>query len=332
MIPSARDGSAECASPPAVAAVFPGQGAQYIGMARELASRFPEARDVFRRASEAAGIDLYRLCADGPEEALRQTANTQPALLTASLACLATVPLHPAYAAGLSLGEYTALVSAEAVALEDAVRLVRRRGEYMQAACYGLDTMMAAVVGLEANRVREVCAAHAHLGVVEACNFNSPGQVVVGGETAAVRAVLDAARNAGARRAVTLPVSAPFHTRLMTPAAERLAADLEHLPIRDARVPVVANVSAAPVRTANEIRRALLAQVASPVRWEESVRRMYADGVRIFVEFGPGTTLSGMIARTVGDAKVCHVEDTASREEALAVLTGAPGGDGAARP
>jgi [acyl-carrier-protein] S-malonyltransferase len=299
-------------------------------MGGELASRFPEARQIFRRASDAAGIDLYRLCVEGPEDALRQTANTQPAILTASLACFATAPLRPACAAGLSLGEYTALVCADAVALEDAVRLVRRRGEYMQAACDGLDTMMAAVVGLEADRVREVCAAHAHLGVVEASNFNSPGQVVVGGETAAVRAVLDAARSAGARRAVPLAVSAPFHTRLMEPAAERLAADLERLPIRDARIPVVANVSAEPVRTADEIRRALLAQVASPVRWEESVRRMYADGVRIFAEFGPGTALSGMIRRTVADVAVCHVEDGASRDAALAVLA-ATGTAGRAR-
>ncbi|HLW48764.1 MAG TPA: ACP S-malonyltransferase [bacterium] len=308
-----------------VAAVFPGQGAQYVGMGGDLAAGFAEAREVFRRASDAAGIDLHRLCVEGPEDALRQTANTQPAILTASLACLATVPVRPACAAGLSLGEYTALVCAGAVTLEDAVRLVRRRGEYMQQACDGLDTMMASVVGLDAERVREVCAAHAHLGVVEAANFNSPGQVVVGGETAAVRAVLDAARSAGARRAVPLAVSAPFHTRLMAPAAERLAADLERLPIRDASIPVVANVSAAPVRSADEIRRALLAQVASPVRWEESVRRMHADGVRIFAEFGPGTALSGMIRRTVGDAAVCHVEDAVSREEALAVLAAGQG-------
>ena len=311
-----------------VAAVFPGQGAQHVGMGRELAERFPEAREVFHRASDAAGIDLYALCADGPEDALRQTANTQPAILAASLACLATVPLAPACAAGLSLGEYTALVCAGAVSLEDAVRLVRLRGQYMQEACDGLDTMMAAVVGLDGERVRAVCEAHAHLGVVEPSNFNSPGQVVVGGEAAAVRAVLDAARAAGARRAIPLAVSAPFHTRLMAPAASRLAADLERMPLRDARIPVIANVSAAPVRTADEIRRALLAQVASPVRWEESVRAMRADGIEVFVEVGPGTTVSGMIRRTV-DAVTCHVEDAASREETLALLaaggTAAPG-------
>ena len=303
-----------------LAAVFPGQGAQYVGMGRELAERFPEAREVFRRASDAAGIDLYRLCVEGPVDVLRQTANTQPAILTASLACLATVPLAPACAAGLSLGEYTALVCAGAVALEDAVRLVRLRGQYMQEACDGLDTMMAAVVGLDADRVRAVCDDHAHLGVVEPSNFNSPGQVVVGGETAAVRAALDAARAAGARRVIPLAVSAPFHTRLMAPAAARLAGDLERLPLRDARIPVIANVSAAPVRTADEIRRALLAQVASPVRWEESVRAMQASGVHLFVEIGPGTTVSGMIRRTADGAVTCHVEDVASRDEAIALL------------
>ncbi len=309
-----------------VAAVFPGQGAQYVGMGRELAERHPEAREIFRRAGDAAGMDLYRLCAEGPEEALRQTENTQPAILTASLACLATVPLAPACAAGLSLGEYTALVCAGAASLEDAVRLVRLRGRYMQEACLGLDTMMAAVMGLDGDRVRAVCEAHAHLGVVEPSNFNSPGQVVVGGETAAVRAVLEAAKAAGARRAMPLAVSAPFHTRLMAPAAERLAADLEALPLRDARIPVFANVSAAPVRSADEIRRALLAQVASPVRWEESVRTMRRDGIDLFVEIGPGTTVSGMIRRTV-DAATCHVEDAASRDETLALLAA----EGAAR-
>lgn len=305
------------------AAVFPGQGAQHVGMGRELAERHPEAREIFRRASAAAGVDLYRMCAEGPEEALRQTENTQPALLTASLACLATVPLAPACAAGLSLGEYTALVCAGALALEDAVRLVRLRGRYMQEACLGRDTMMAALMGLDGDRVRAVCEAQAHLGVVEPSNFNSPGQVVVGGEAAAVRAVLEAAKAAGARRAMPLAVSAPFHTRLMAPAAERLAGDLEALPLRDARIPVFANVSAAPVRIADEIRRALLAQVASPVRWEESVRAMRRDGVDLFVEIGPGTTVSGMIRRTV-DAATCHVEDAASRDEALTLLT-APG-------
>jgi [acyl-carrier-protein] S-malonyltransferase len=304
-----------------VAAVFPGQGAQYVGMGRALAEKYPDARRIFERASAVLGFDVLQLCAAGPEEALRHTANTQPAILVASLACQAALPFQPACAAGLSLGEYTALVCAGALVLEDAVRLVRLRGTYMQEACAGRDTMMAAVMGLEPDDVRALCAEHAHLGVVEPSNFNSPGQVVIGGDAPAVRAALEAARGRGARRAVALQVSAPFHTTLMRPAADRLAADLQRTPIRTARIPVFANVSAVPVRTPDEIRDALLRQVASPVLWEQSVRAMYETGTRLFVEVGPGTTLSGMIRRTV-PAETCHVEDPASRDAAAEMLAG----------
>lgn len=301
--------------------VFPGQGAQYVGMGCEIAERFPEARAIFDRASAALGFDLLSLCEDGPEEALRRTANTQPAILATSVACLATLSHEPACAAGLSLGEYSALVCAGALALEDAVRLVRRRGTYMQEASAGRETLMAAVMGLTPEQARELCAANAHRGVVEPSNFNSPGQIVIGGDAEAVQAVLSTARAAGARRAVPLAVSAPFHTSLMQPAAERLADDLERTSIRPARIPVFANTSARPVRTPEEIRRALLAQVASPVLWEQSVEAMYDTGVRLFVEVGPGATLSGMIKRTV-QADTCNVQDVASREAALGVLTG----------
>lgn len=303
------------------AAVFPGQGAQYVGMGRELAEQFPEARAVFERASAAVGFDVYCLCAEGPEEALRITANTQPAILVASLACLATLPAEPEIAAGLSLGEYTALVCAGALLLEDAVRLVRGRGVYMQEATAGRETMMAAVMGLTPDQARALCAAHTHLGIVEPANFNSPGQVVIGGDTPAVQEVLTAAQAVGARRAVPLAVSAPFHTSLMRSAAERLAADVERTPFLPARIPVVANASAALVRQPDEIRRALLEQVASPVLWEQSVRTMYDTGVRQFVEVGPGVTLSGMIRKTVS-AATCHIEDVASRDEAITKLMG----------
>jgi [acyl-carrier-protein] S-malonyltransferase len=301
------------------AAVFPGQGAQYVGMGRELAERFPEAREIFARAGAALGFDLFRLCTEGPEEALRQTANAQPAILVTSLACLATLPFEPECAAGLSLGEYAALVCAGSLAFEDAVRLVRIRGTYMQEACAGRDTMMAAVIGLSPDKLPAVCGVPASLGTVEPSNFNSPGQVVIGGDAAAVKAAIEAAKVHGARRAVPLAVSAPFHTRFMEPAAERLAADLERVPIAPARFPVFANVSAAPVRRPDEIRRALLQQIASPVRWEQSVRAMHDAGVRLFVEAGPGTSISGMIKRTV-TAETCHVEDLASREAAARAL------------
>jgi [acyl-carrier-protein] S-malonyltransferase len=303
------------------AAVFPGQGAQHVGMGREIADRFPEARRVFERASDAVGFDVLALCATGPAEALRATANTQPAILVTSLACLAALPATPRIAAGLSLGEYTALVCAGALLVEDAVRLVRLRGLYMEDATRGRDTMMVALIGLSPDQARALCAAHAHLGVVEPTNFNSPDQIVIGGDAPAVAAAAAAAPAMGARRAVPLPVSAPFHTSLMRPAAERLAAELERTPIRPAEIPVVANVSAQPVRTADEIRRALLAQVASPVLWEQSVRAIFDGGVRQFVEIGPGTALSGMIRKTV-PAETCHVEDVASREQAVRVLLG----------
>ena len=304
----------------AFAAVFPGQGAQYVGMGGEIAERFPAARTIFERATAAVGFDVLRLCAEGPEEALRATANTQPAILVTSLACLSTLPTTPELAAGLSLGEYTALVCAGALLLEDAVRLVRLRGFFMEEATAGRETMMTAVLGLSADQAREVCATHAHLGVVEPSNFNSPGQVVIGGDTAAVREVMTAARAMGAWRAVPLAVSAPFHTSLMRPAAERLAAELERVPIVDASIPVVVNASAQPVRCAREIRRALIDQVASPVLWEATVRAIYDRGIRRFVEVGPGTTLSGMIRKTVPAASIAHVEDAASREDALAML------------
>jgi [acyl-carrier-protein] S-malonyltransferase len=303
------------------AAVFPGQGAQYVGMGTELAQRYPEARAIFERATAAAGFDLLRLCAEGPEDALRATANTQPAILTASLACYATLPASPEVAAGLSLGEYTALVCAGALELEDAVRLVRLRGIFMEEATRGRDTMMVAVIGLTPDQARALCDAHGHLGAVETANFNSPGQIVLGGDAPAVREAAAAARGLGARRAVPLAVSAPFHTSLMHPAAERLAAELERTPIRPARMPVVANVSARPVQTADEIRRALLAQVVSPVLWEQSVRAIYDSGIRCFVEIGPGTTLCGMIRKTV-DAATCHIENVASRAEAIGLLLG----------
>lgn len=303
------------------AAVFPGQGAQYVGMGRQVAERYPEARAVFERAGAAIGLDLLRLCEEGPEAALTATANAQPAILTSSVACLATLPAVPQMAAGLSLGEYSALVCAGALELEDAVRLVRLRGMCMEEATRGRDTLMVAVIGLGPGEIRALCEAHRHFGVVEPANFNSPGQTVIGGDAPAVRAAAAKAREMGARRAITLAVSAPFHTSLMRPAAERLQAELERTPIRHAKLPVVANATAQPMQRADEIRRALVAQVASPVHWEQSVRTMHDRGIRQFVEVGPGTTLSGMIRKTV-DAVIWHIEDVGSREETVRALLG----------
>lgn len=285
-----------------VAVVFPGQGAQYVGMGRDLYERFAEARDTFLEASEAAGFDVARLCFEGPEDRLQLTEYQQPALLTVGVACwrvLAARGVRADMTAGLSLGEYGALVLAGALDFADAVRVVRQRGRFMQEAVPPGRGAMAALLGLETERVEAICreVAAAGAGVIEPANYNCPGQVVVAGERAAVEAAVERAREAGARRAVLLPVSAPFHCSLMRPAAERLAEVLARVTIRPARVPVVANVTAEPVTDPEEIRRLLVEQVDHPVRWEQSVRRMLAEGVTRLVEMAPGKTLTGFARR-----------------------------------
>ncbi len=305
----------------ALAVVFPGQGAQYVGMGVELAEHSPEARDLFVRASEILGFDLLDLCERGPEEILQQTANAQPAILTTSLACFSAVRPFlppPRLVAGLSLGEYTALVVAGALRFEDAVRVVRLRGLFMQEAAAGRDVAMAAILSLAPAVVEEVCREASRLGLCEPANYNAPDQVVVGGDRFAVEEAIRLAKARGARRAVMLAVSAPFHTSLMQPAAERLATVLEEVPLRDPEIPVVANVTAQPVRRADEIRRLLIDQVANPVRWAQSVERMASEGIDTFVECGPGKVLSGLIRRQVPHARVYAVEDRNSLEAVVA--------------
>jgi [acyl-carrier-protein] S-malonyltransferase len=306
-----------------IAFVFPGQGAQYAGMGRSLAEAFPEARTVFERADRLLGVELSALCWNGPEDRLKETAITQPAILTTSVAALAILEqrgLACDVAAGLSLGEYTALVAAGALAFEDALPLVQARGRFMQEAAAGRATAMAALLGIDAAAVEALCRRAAAKGVVEPANFNSPGQTVIAGDEAAVEEAIALARAAGARRAVRLPVSAPFHTSLMAPAAERLRPLLEQVPLRPPRVPVVSNVTAQPTRSPEEIRRHLISQVAQPVRWEASVRRMSALGVQTFVEIGPGSTVVGLIRKIIPEARLLRVEDPATLAEALAVL------------
>lgn len=301
--------------------MFPGQGAQYVGMGVDLADRHAGARRVFEEASEATGIDLLGLCRDGPEERLRQTELTQPAILACSWAIastLAAAGIHPALAAGLSLGEYTALVAAGALTLADAARVVRERGRFMQDAANGRAVAMAAVLGLPAQTVAEICRTAP--GFVEVANFNAPGQAVIAGDTAAVNAAGDSLRAAGARRVVRLDVSAPFHTSLMRPAAERLAPVLQSLLLSHARIPVVANVSALPVRRPDEIRVALTEQVAHPVRWEQSLHTLRELGATLYLEVGPGTTLAGLARRTFPDVAVMSVEDQDTLEAAQTYL------------
>ncbi len=278
--------------------LFPGQGSQSAGMGKDLAERFACARQVFDRADAALGFPLSKLCFEGPEEILRLTENTQPAILTCSVAAAAALAekgLRPDYVAGHSLGEYSALVAGGAMRFEDAVRLVRRRGQYMQEATPPGVGAMAALLGLPNGALERICAEAAQGEVVSPANFNSPDQVVIAGHQGAVERAVELARTAGAKRAVLLPVSAPFHCPLMEPAQRRLGVDLAAAEIRDLEVPLVNNFAAAEVRAASEARQGLLDQVPNPVRWEASMRRLAALGVTRFIEVGPGRILTGLL-------------------------------------
>ncbi|MCG0314159.1 MAG: ACP S-malonyltransferase [Calditerricola sp.] len=307
-----------------VAWVFPGQGSQVVGMGKAIAEADADARAVFDSADEALGFALSRLCFEGPEEELRLTVNTQPAILTTSAALLAVwrkAAPQPDFVAGHSLGEYTALVAAEALSFVDAVRIVRQRGAFMEEAVPAGQGGMAAVLGMERDALQAIVdAVSAEGDVVELANLNCPGQIVISGTIAGVKKAAERARQAGARRVLELAVSGPFHSSLMRPAAERLAEVLADVPLADARVPVVANVTAGPVTQAEEIRRLLVEQVAAPVLWEDSVRAMLDAGVDTFVEIGPGSVLTGLIKKIDRRARCFNVHDPASLDKALAEL------------
>lgn len=310
-----------------VAFLFPGQGSQHPGMGRALHDAYPESRAVFEEADAALGEPLSRLCFEGPEEALRRTRNTQPALLTVSVAALRALTARGAsfdFLAGHSLGEYSALVAGGSLRFADALRLTRARGEAMQRAVPEGQGAMAAVLGLSAEAVTEVCARVAAEvgGVVEAANFNGAGQVVVGGGTEAVAAAGKALAAAGARRVVPLPVSAPFHTRLMAPAAAELAPRLEETPFAGLSAPLWTNADARPIRTGAEARDALRRQIASPVRWEETLRGMEAAGASSFVEVGAGRVLSGLARKVARGARTAAVGDAETLESFLESFVG----------
>ncbi len=308
---------------PKVAFIFPGQGSQYPGMGRELAEAFPAARRVFQEADRALGFPISKLCFEGPAEELQLTANTQPAILTVSVAAaevLREKGVSPDYVAGHSLGEYSALVVAGALRLEDAVRVVRKRGQYMQEAIPVGQGAMAALLGMEATAVEAVCVESAQGEVVSPANLNSPGQVVIAGHATAVNRAVELAKARGAKRAVMLNVSAPFHCALMRRAQERLAADLDQTRIADPQAPLVNNVDAQLVRDATAARDGLKRQVTGAVRWEQSMRVLIAEGVELFIEVGPGKVLSGLFRQIERQAECLHVEDVASLNEVLARL------------
>jgi len=310
-----------------IAFIFPGQGSQFVGMGKALCEAFPEAREVFERADEALGEKLSTLCFEGPEEAQKLTANTQPAILVTSVAAHAVFSgrftTAPAFVAGHSLGEWSALVAAGAIGLEDAVRSVRLRGRFMQEAVPEGVGAMAAILGLEPEKVRAACEEVGQGEVVQPANYNSPEQTVIAGHAAAVERAQARCKELGAKRAVPLPVSAPFHSALMKPVQGRLAEVLAGIEVRDPRTPVVTNVEAAPTADAAKVRELLVEQVAAPVRWIECVQAMAAAGVSRMVELGPGKVLTGLVRRIDRSVDVVQVEDPASLEKALAALEGA---------
>jgi [acyl-carrier-protein] S-malonyltransferase len=287
--------------------IFPGQGSQYVGMGRALAQEHAVCRAVFAEADEALEEPLSRLCFEGPEDLLILTENTQPAILATSIAAyrlLVERGLRPDFVAGHSLGEYSAHVAAGTLAFADALRIVRRRGRYMQDAVPVGSGAMAAVLGLDAVRVAQACEEAAEGEVVSPANLNMPGQVVIAGTKGAVERASARARALGAKRVMPLHVSAPFHCALMRPAEARLEPELRALPARDPRVPVIANVDATPKRTAAAAIDALVAQVSRPVRWEDVVRHLASEGVHTYVEVGPGHVLAGLVRKIDREARV----------------------------
>lgn len=308
-----------------IAFMFPGQGAQYSGMGRSLSRRWSEARAVFDDADRTLGFGISSLCFEGPDEELKRTENTQPAILTTGVAAYSVLDaegIRPDFVVGHSLGEYGALVAGGALSFEAAVQLVRSRGRYMQEAVPDGHGAMAAILGLSHDQVRDVCDAVRHDEVVAPANFNSPVQTVIAGHRGAVERAVDEARRQGAKRAILLPVSAPFHCSLMLPAEERLSHDLDLLAFHDLEIPLVSNVDARVVTDREAARDAVKRQPSRPVRWHESIELLLGQGVDTFVEVGPGKVLSGLVRSIEKSVTMLNAEDEDSINRTLAALVG----------
>jgi len=309
-----------------VAFMFPGQASQYPGMGKELAEKYPAARAVFDEADKALGFSISKMCFEGTEDELKLTANTQPAILTVSVAAFRVLEekgIAPDYVAGHSLGEYSALVAVGSLKFVDAVKLVRKRGQYMQEAVAAGQGAMAAIMGLSPAVVQDACKRAAEGEVCSAANLNSPEQTVISGNASAVKRAVEIASQSGAKRAVILPVSAPFHSALMMPAQEKLEKDLQIIAFADLQVPLVTNVDADTIRTGDEARGALVRQVSMTVRWEESMRALLDEGVNTFVEVGPGRVLTGLMRQIERSVASLNVEDEKSLAGTLEKITGA---------
>jgi [acyl-carrier-protein] S-malonyltransferase len=309
-----------------VAFMFPGQASQYPGMGKELAEKYPAARAVFDEADKALGFSISKMCFEGTEDELKLTANTQPAILTVSVAAFRVLEekgIAPDYVAGHSLGEYSALVAVGSLKFVDAVKLVRKRGQYMQEAVAAGQGAMAAIMGLSPAVVQDACKRAAEGEVCSAANLNSPEQTVISGNASAVKRAVEIASQSGAKRAVILPVSAPFHSALMMPAQEKLEKDLQTTAFADLQVPLVTNVDADTIRTGEEARGALVRQVSMTVRWEESMRALLDEGVNTFVEVGPGRVLTGLMRQIERSVASLNVEDEKSLAGTLEKITGA---------
>ncbi|HAO25563.1 MULTISPECIES: ACP S-malonyltransferase [unclassified Methylophaga] len=304
--------------------VFPGQGSQSVSMLAELSERFPQVQQTFSEASEALGYDLWSLVQNGPETELNQTDKTQPAMLAAGIAVWrcweATSQYKPAYLAGHSLGEYTALVAAQALDFKTAIKLVEKRGQLMQQAVPSGEGAMAAILGLDDDVVKAVCQKACDIGVVEAVNFNSPGQVVIAGTKSAVDKAVEIATEKGAKRALLLPVSVPSHCALMRPAAEELLTELESVTLQAPQIPVIHNTSVSTTADPDEIRQLLAQQLYNPVRWVETVEWLAAQGVDTLVECGPGKVLAGLSKRIDKSLQALPVFDSVTLQKTQEAL------------